>query len=230
MIKFVLDEYHRNLTVDELVEDLKKVATKLNKDSLSQMEYAKYGKYHPCSVTRRFGSWAKALETAGLNKSRNYGITDEELFENIENVWIKLGRQPYYGDMRKPLSKFSGGTYGRRFGAWRKALEAFIKQVNCEETVQIEQHNVENGSIYPTPNALIHTHKTKRNVSWRLRFIIMKRDNFKCKKCGRSPANDRKVTLQVDHIMPWSKGGETVPQNLETLCMECNIGKSDLEI
>jgi len=57
----------------------------------------------------------------------------------------------------------------------------------------------------------------------------MRRDNFKCKKCGRSPATDPKVILHVDHKKAWTNGGETVLENLETLCSKCNIGKSDLE-
>ncbi|MEW6748894.1 MAG: HNH endonuclease [Candidatus Micrarchaeota archaeon] len=57
----------------------------------------------------------------------------------------------------------------------------------------------------------------------------MKRDNFKCKKCGRSPATDQSVILHVDHIKPYSKGGETTIENLETLCSVCNIGKSNEE-
>ncbi|WP_343324290.1 HNH endonuclease signature motif containing protein [Streptococcus sp. Marseille-P8640] len=36
------------------------------------------------------------------------------------------------------------------------------------------------------------------------------------------------VVLHVDHIIPWSKGGETVLGNLQTLCSKCNLGKSDL--
>jgi len=37
------------------------------------------------------------------------------------------------------------------------------------------------------------------------------------------------VTLHADHIKLWSKGRETVIENLQTLCTKCNIGKSDLE-
>ena len=56
----------------------------------------------------------------------------------------------------------------------------------------------------------------------------MARDNFKCRICGKSPATDPKITLHIDHIIPWSKGGETIFENLQTLCSECNLGKSDL--
>lgn len=57
----------------------------------------------------------------------------------------------------------------------------------------------------------------------------MRCDNFKCKNCGRSPATDPKIILHVDHIVPYSSGGETTPDNLQTLCSVCNIGKSNLE-
>ena len=71
-------------------------------------------------------------------------------------------------------------------------------------------------------------HRTPRNINARLRFKIMKRDNFKCCACGASPAKDSSVELHVDHVIPWSKGGETVEENLQTLCSKCNLGKSDI--
>ena len=57
------------------------------------------------------------------------------------------------------------------------------------------------------------------------RYEILKRDNFKCQICGRTQADG--VKLEVDHIIPISKGGKTVDENLRTLCHDCNIGKSD---
>ncbi len=55
----------------------------------------------------------------------------------------------------------------------------------------------------------------------------MIRDNCICKMCGSSPAKDSEVVLHVDHIIPYSKGGETVEENLRTLCYKCNIGRSN---
>ncbi|NQV14303.1 HNH endonuclease [bacterium] len=46
--------------------------------------------------------------------------------------------------------------------------------------------------------------------------------------CGISPAKDPDVILHVDHIKPWSKGGETEINNLQALCEKCNVGKSDM--
>ena len=55
---------------------------------------------------------------------------------------------------------------------------------------------------------------------------ILKRDNYRCVICGRGQKDG--VELHIDHIHPWSKGGETVFENLQTLCTVCNGGKSNL--
>ncbi len=72
-----------------------------------------------------------------------------------------------------------------------------------------------------------HVRKTKRNIPVTLRYQIMKRDNFKCVLCGASPAKDPTIELHIDHIIPWSKGGESTIDNLQTLCSVCNLGKRD---
>jgi len=59
-----------------------------------------------------------------------------------------------------------------------------------------------------------------------LRYKILKRDGFKCSVCGASAKLDG-VKLEVDHIIPVSKGGLTVESNLQTLCERCNRGKSN---
>ncbi len=217
------------LTDEELISDLRRVSRKLKNDAITTAEYEQHGQYSKSAFSYHFGTWFKALEKADLKKTRNIGVTDKEYFENLEEVWIKLGRQPKYNDMQKPLSKYVAGAYEYRFGTWRKALERFIEYVNKEEesTLPVARES----SIIAPPDALqtsLKKHKTKRNISSRLRFIIMKRENFKCKRCGRSPATDPKIVLHVDHIIAYSNGGETVSENLETLCSICNIGKSNL--
>lgn len=57
-------------------------------------------------------------------------LPEEELFKNLEEIWIKLGRQPRYAEVQKPLSKYHVGTYENRFGGWRNALEKFVAYIN----------------------------------------------------------------------------------------------------
>lgn len=184
-------------------------------------DYNQYGKFHSSTLRRRFNSWFSCLDKAGLQMSRSkINISDEELFEEIENVWIKLGKQPSYSQMRD-ISRFSVGTYEYRFNGWRNALNAFINYINedsnTKELDNMRSDNQDDSSC----------HKTSRIINLRTRFIVFKRDNFKCRACGASPAKDPAVELQVDHVIPWAKGGETVVDNLQTLCSKCNLGKSD---
>jgi 5-methylcytosine-specific restriction endonuclease McrA len=53
----------------------------------------------------------------------------------------------------------------------------------------------------------------------------MHRSGFKCQCCGAKPSDDNDVTLEVDHIVPVSKGGSDFYDNLQVLCKKCNIGK-----
>jgi len=223
-MKFELEEYHRGITDDELITELKYVALKLNKTALNRADNDDHGKYGTTTYIRRFGSWFNALEKAGLEKTRTpMNLPEEELFKNLEEIWIKLGRQPRYAEVQKPLSKYHAGTYENRYGTWRNALEKFVAYINNEENLSSEEA-IKNIEAEP-----ISRHKTSRTINWRLRFIVMRRDNFKCKSCGRSPATDPSIILHVDHLKAWANGGETILENLQTLCSKCNIGKSDLE-
>jgi 5-methylcytosine-specific restriction endonuclease McrA len=223
-MKFELKPYIKSVSQNEIIDDFQKVAGELGKKSVTQKEYVKHGKYSVKTIYNKFNSWKEVLGAANLKLSSNTGsvITDEELFADLKNIWTKLGRQPNYNEMIKPLSKYHACTYERRFKGWRKALERFVIYINNEENVSSKE-GIKNLEVKPTTK-----HKTSRNINWRLRFIVMRHDNFKCKGCGRSPATDPSIILHVDHIKAWSNGGETILENLQTLCSKCNIGKSNL--
>jgi len=67
--------------------------------------------------------------------------------------------------------------------------------------------------------------KTERKpIPKTIRFEVLKRDMFRCQYCGRS-ADDPDVKLEIDHIVPVSKGGDNSIMNLITSCRDCNRGK-----
>lgn len=302
-MEFVLNEYHRNTPDEELIEDVKRVADLLKKESLSCKDYSSHGRFSYGTLRNRFGSWNEVLRRAGLSVEKgrlkfhdycesdevffadlrrvaklmgrgyvtrteyekhgrfNYGertkkyggwgsllkvagleqtpfrtgpkqmYSEKELFEEIERVWIKLGRQPSSMDFEKNEFKYGRNTFLRRFGGWRKALEAFVDYINSEDDEEKSEIVPEEGVHDKTLiGQKSFKHKTKRDINLRLRFKVMARDHFKCCKCGKSPATDPSVVLHIDHIYPYSKGGETIMENLQTLCSDCNLGKSDLVI
>ena len=61
----------------------------------------------------------------------------------------------------------------------------------------------------------------------KLRDFIKNRDNFTCCNCGNSTHIEPNLLLEIDHIVPVSKGGYTVEDNLQTLCWKCNRAKSN---
>lgn len=224
---------------EEYFDDLRRVANLINSETVSYKEYREHGKYSAEYVFSRFGKWDNFLKKAGLeptgfNKDK---ITEQECFDVIERMWQLLGRQPTSTDIiNKGICNYSIDTFKRRFGGWRKALEAFIVYINttdseyepCASESDINGNSSCDKSEEVNETVALPKHRTSRNINTRLRFMVLKRDNFKCCTCGASPATDPSVVLHVDHIIPWSKGGETEFENLQTLCSKCNLGKSNL--
>lgn len=202
---------------NEILDDLKSVSIELDQNKITQKLYEVHGKFNVSTVIRKFGTWNKALEIAGLHTSNILNVPDEDLYKNILNLWEHLGRQPRRIDLTSEISKYSQSPYNRRFSTWTNALQNFVVWANGEEHTAPEENQIRNSQ-----------RKTGRDPSLRLRFKVMQRDNFTCKQCGASPAKDPCVELHVDHIIPWSKGGDTTFENLQTLCLQCNLGKSNL--
>lgn len=213
--RFELEDFHRNISDDELIADLVQISVTLNKKNITFRDYNNAGKFSSSTIATRFGSWLNALEKAGLEKTAERNIPNETLFRNIVEVWSELGRQPKFRDLSEATSAYSSATYASRFGGWRNALREFVDWAN-DQNVPMETND----------QLDLKSRKTPRNVNWRLRAQVLMRDSAKCRLCGVTPADGAK--LHVDHIHPWSKGGETKIDNLQILCEVCNIGKGDI--
>lgn len=210
---------------EQLISDMQKVAGELKKQAITIADYEDHGKFSSSAICKRFGGWNKAKEVAKLKIGRVYNSTDEDYFENIADVWWHLGRQPRYQEMIAPLSKLNISSYERKFGTWRNALEKFIEYINSKDDTEEPQKEIrpKESAIVPKKESKpvkkpIIKKRTNRIANLRQRFKIMKRDGFKCVLCGSSPATQIGCELHIDHITPWSKGGETVENNLRTLC------------
>ena len=82
-MKFELEPFNRNTSDQVLIGELKRVADLIGKPSVTIDEFNRHGRFHSTTLSRRFGTWLKALEAAGLSKTRNLHISNEELFENL---------------------------------------------------------------------------------------------------------------------------------------------------
>jgi diadenosine tetraphosphate (Ap4A) HIT family hydrolase/5-methylcytosine-specific restriction endonuclease McrA len=93
-----------------------------------------------------------------------------------------------------------------------------------EELIAITQMRLDE---YVTKRGdLIYQHRRQSSgyIAGSLRYEVLKRAEFHCELCGISA--DLKA-LEVDHILPRSRGGGDDMENLQALCYSCNAMKRD---
>ena len=201
----------------DLIESLEVYAKLKNYEYFSTTEYNKWDKKIAGSETfvSRFGSWNKALRIIGIEGGRERKYTHEELVENLENIWKELNFPPGKRQLAKYGKKISEQPYNRIWGSVKSA---------CEQIALFHDGKI-------TREQLLLKSKTKnerRTIPLNARWIVLKRDNYTCKKCGGSPGKDQTIELEIDHIIPVAKNGTNEVINLQTLCRECNQGKKDI--
>lgn len=152
---------------------------------------------------------AKILEQESVNKTK-YSDKKYKRIENIvldkiiytkKDFLINASLEVYY--------RSNGGRVNESRNGFR----------NYEELLELYKE-WENGNKYE-----VTKRQERKIMNDDIRYNVLKRDNFTCQKCGITSKDGAK--LEVDHIIPLSKGGKTVMSNLQTLCDRCNSGKSD---
>jgi HNH endonuclease len=191
---------------ESIIVELKRVAAKLGRTTLSAMEIDMYARVKYNIVLKQFGGLRMALEAAGLKPSRCNKATDEELLKIMTELWTitlrESGRRPRTAEIAKYGFPVGQLTIIKRFGSWKKALIATSKAA-AGQTVDVSK-----------------VVSSRRQIPLNLRFMVMKRDRYRCRICNRAG-----VELEVDHIVPVSQGGSDRMDNLQTACQDCNRGK-----
>jgi hypothetical protein len=222
-----------SFSVDEMVAELQRVSKILDGKPLKREIFDEHAAMNSNTVRLRFGSWCSALRKAGLEIPR-IGIrySADEYFENLLSVWTHFGCQPSYGEMKRPPSKISARAYEKKWGTWRKALLAFLEKVSSDTDDAEPDSPASVEDAKPGPRKRRQIGRVKRlkaedqhQIRLGLRYQVLKRAHFRCVLCGRSPATHVGCVLHVDHIVPFSKDGKTVLENLRSACENCNLGK-----
>ena len=109
----------------------------------------------------------------------------------------------------------------------QKERELQVKEDKFSEIeTELEKTKAELEAIYDTEVYKLGVQAVERKkMTANLKKFILERDDYTCQVCGASLHNDFNLKLEVDHIVPISKGGKTDPSNLQTLCRKCNRSK-----
>ena len=225
----------------KILEELEKAAKHFNYIEFGRRDFDKIATISSSTVRKHFeGSWTKALEVLkkslqqkGLNLSpRPYApnriLSDKEMFDEMERIWQKVGQRPSRTEWEISEPKISYGTYKQRFGGWTNACLKFIEyktggDILADDFVLPDREEQKT----QRENKVKYKKENSRNISLSVRLEVLSRDKFRCVFCGKSPATDIGTKLHIDHIEPFSKGGKSTLENLQTLCEECNLGKSN---
>lgn len=179
-------------SAEDVVAELKRVAKELETPGLTMHDIELYGKEATeKSIRRHFGVLQKALMAAGLEvRPHQRRWTDEDYFDNLLEVWMHYGRAPKQSEIDREPSQITAGAYRRKFGTWVKAKQAFVDRVNADtEEGQGESLALENAPVSATKSVRVRQ-EDRRDIPIGLRYQVLRRDNFRCVGCGRSPALD----------------------------------------
>jgi hypothetical protein len=195
---------------DSIVAELRRVATKLGKPTLSKREINRHARVSANTVLRRFGSVKLAYEAAGLIPPKPR-LTNEEILAMLvvlwRITWRESGRSPSLRELKTCGFPVSGRAIRNHFGSWKKALLAAAASApDCLTEADVE-------SAPPKPE--------RQKISDRKRFLVFQRDGYQCQICRKTG-----VELELDHVIPVCRGGSDEMDNLQTLCRPCNAGKS----
>lgn len=228
----------------KILEELENTAKHFNYIEFGKRDFDRVAGISSSTVRKFYGgSWTKGLEALkkqlqqkGLDLSPrphapNRIFSDKELFDEMERVWQIVGQRPSRTEWEMSKPKIAYQTYKQRFNGWTNACLKFIEYKMGGEILAdnfVLPDPIERGA--KKVNKAEYGHANSRNIPLSLRLQVLSRDNFRCTYCGKSPATNLGTVLHIDHILAFSKGGTSVLENLQTLCEECNLGKSNRDI
>ena len=160
------------------------------------------------------------------DKLGNFDVSIEDLNEekmrNIESIvfndLIEKVNTDFYAEVHLYL------TRGRMHRVIYEKKESFDLNEIIDALKSIDSSKLKDGRRFYSREVWNSIERVERaKVSNELRQEIFERDGYTCVNCGST----EKESLEIDHIMPISKGGKTEPSNLQTLCRNCNIRKGN---
>ena len=139
----------------------------------------------------------------------------------LEKYWLKNDHKAFDFTFYRTRTRYTQKNYVR--SGYKVEEEEYSFYV-CEKTILDRIDFLKEHDFYVTYDQF--NRKDQRNaLTSKLREMIKVRDNYTCQICGKYMPDE--VGLHIDHVIPVSKGGKSVPENLRVLCSKCNGRKGN---
>lgn len=128
-------------------------------------------------------------------------------------------------DVKKRAKYLKGHDWGWLYEKYHNDKTLNKSEIDQEFGVLLKDSEIESKSGIPCyiltrDERYLHLRTFGDDIKER---VYEKQDGI-CKVCGE---HFELCEMEADHIIPWSKGGRTVEENCQMLCMKCNRTKSD---
>ena len=154
----------------------------------------------------------------------NYKIQYQEYIKDVPSFILDLDENGFYSRLgfatidESILEIEYKFVYTSNGGMAQRSFSVPMTEENIIELIEQLENKLTTTAQIKEQRAL---------MTRKLRAYIKERDNFTCCICNNSVYNEPNLLLEVDHIIPISKGGMTEENNLQTLCWKCNRAKAD---
>lgn len=223
---------------EKIIGELEKVAEKYQYTRFTSKDFLRDASIGHQVVFREFGTWDEAMRVLTNHlKQKNLTLkqrtkpkrkdayTQRQLFDEMQRIWSKIGHRPSKIEWEQADPEINYNTVRRHFNGWTNACLKFIEHITGETVV--ENKAISEKLDNQPKKKVKYEPENNRTIPLGIRLEVLARDNFRCVYCGKSPSTDIGTKLHIDHILPFSKGGKSILENLQALCLDCNLGKSD---
>ncbi len=126
------------------------------------------------------------------------------------NVWVH----------RSKLEEYGRSNYARRI---RKIVAEYGWDIHRERR---SEGGANNDYYMRRSDGPVRVAHIRREVAPKVRKTIYERDGWVCQMCRVDVSEGQTLTkAQCDHKVPAERGGPSTPDNLQTLCLQCNLKK-----
>lgn len=164
--------------------------------------------------------WISGGKIEDYMKEHQHDPNANELWTYFRNVieWVQLTFAKYRKEMK-------GIDWGSLYDEFKDKMFDTAK-LEQEIAALMMDDDVDNKKgIYPYVLTRNEKYLNIRAFTESQKRAAYEKQKGICKKCGKHFELSK---MEADHITPWSKGGKTIPENCQMLCLDCNRRKSDI--
>lgn len=161
--------------------------------------------------------WINQGDAAGYMAKHQFDDNAQDLFNYYKSVirWARATFKTHYREM----AGLPWGEYYNVFGSGTfdpNEVDSRVKELMADSEVQ------KKSGIFAYILTGDQKHLNLRVFDASLSTSVYHQQNGICAMCEEQFAQNK---MQADHVVPWSKGGKTLPENCQMLCIDCNQSK-----